>query len=79
MVLLKSNQMEMFYDFCGVFDDMLRKDYRKSKAKEKGMTYPQFCVVIFANFMEEANDVLNIKKPKRYDTRKSKVAKMQSM
>jgi len=66
----------MFYDFCGVFDDMLRKDYRKSKAKEKGMTYPQFCVVVFANFMEESNEVLNIKK---HGTRKSKVAKMQSV
>jgi hypothetical protein len=43
--------------------------------KEKGVTFPQFCIVTYSNFMEEANEVLNIK-PKKNGTRKSKVAKM---
>lgn len=63
--------MELFYDFCGTFDALLRKDYRKSKLKDKGVTFPQFCVVTYANFMDEANKVLNIKKPKRRVNRKS--------
>lgn len=67
--------MEMFYNFCGTFDKLLRADYRKSKMKEKGVTFPQFCIVIYSNFMEEANEVLNIK-PKKNGTRKSKVAKV---
>jgi len=67
----------MFYNFCGQFDDMLKKDYRKSKSKDKGITFPQFCVVMFANIAEEANQLFS--KPKKNGTRKSKVAKMQSM
>jgi hypothetical protein len=67
--------MEMFYNFCGTFDKLLKADYRKSKMKEKGVTFPQFCIVTYSNFMEEANEVLNIK-PKKNDTRKSKMAKM---
>lgn len=67
--------MEMFYNFCGTFDKLLRADYRKSKMKENGVTFPQFCIVTYSNFMEEANEVLNIK-PKKNGTRKSKVAKV---
>lgn len=67
--------MEMFYDFCGTFDKMLRADYRKSKSKEKGITFPQFCIVVYSNIIEEADELLNIK-PKNHGTRKSKVAKM---
>jgi inorganic pyrophosphatase/exopolyphosphatase len=55
----------MFYEFCGEFDDLLKKDYRKFKLKDQGVTYPQYCVTVFATFIEEANDVLNIKKKKR--------------
>jgi len=56
---------KMFYEFCGEFDDLLKKDYRKFKLKDQGVTYPQYCVTVFATFIEEANDVLNIKKKKR--------------
>lgn len=52
---------ELFYDFCGSFDEQLKKDYRKSKIKDKGVTFPQFCVTMFANFLEEAEQRLNIK------------------
>lgn len=55
----------MFYNFCGDFDAQLKKDYKKSKMKEEGVTYPQFCITMFATIIEEANDVLNIKKKKR--------------
>jgi len=55
---------ELFYDFCGTFDKELKKDYRKSKIKDKGVTFPQFCITMFANFIEEANQVFNIK-PKK--------------
>lgn len=67
--------MEMFYEFCGIFDKQLKTDYRKSKMKKKGVTFSQFCVITFANFMEEANQALNIK-PKKNGTRKSKMAKV---
>lgn len=54
----------MFYNFCGDFDKLLKQDYRKSKAKEKGITYPQFCIVTFANILDEGKKVLNIKTKK---------------
>jgi len=56
---------EMFYDFCGQFDKQLKKDYNKSKVKTNGVTYPQFCIGVFANFMDTANDLLNIKPKKK--------------
>lgn len=65
--------MEMFYDFCGTFDKTLKADYRKSKAKEKGITFPQFCIAVYSNLMEEADEVLNIK-PKKNGTRRRKMA-----
>lgn len=55
----------MFYNFCGHFDEQLKKDYNKSKIKKEGVTYPQFCVSVFANFMDTANDLLNIKPKKK--------------
>lgn len=53
---------EMFYDFCGVFDKDLKKDYRKSKISAHGVTFPQFCVTMFANLVDDANEVFNVKK-----------------
>ena len=55
----------MFYDFCGQFDKQLKKDYNKSKIKTNGVTYPQFCIGVFANFMDTANEVLNVKPKKK--------------
>ena len=52
----------MFYNFCGDFDTMLKKDYKKSKSKDKGITFPQFCVVVFANMIEEAEGLFNYSK-----------------
>ncbi len=51
----------MLYNFCGEFDEMLKKDYKKLKLKEKGVTFPQFCIGMFSNIMDEAKEVLNIK------------------
>jgi len=65
---LKLNNMkafELFYDFCGSFEDMLKSDYKKSKAKDKGITYPQFCISVFANFMETGKELFNIKTKKK--------------
>jgi hypothetical protein len=56
---------EMFYDFCGQFDELLKKDYKKSKAKANGVTYPQFCIGVFANFIDTANELLNTKPKKK--------------
>lgn len=56
---------ELFYDFCGIFDDLLKKDYRKSKIKEKGITFPQFCITVFANTLSEAEQLFDIKPKKR--------------
>lgn len=58
----KNDTFEMFYNFCGDFDDMLQKQYKKTKIKDKGVTFPQFCITVFANMIDEANEVLNIKK-----------------
>lgn len=61
----------MFYNFCGTFDKSLRADYRKSKSKEKGITFPQFCIAVYSNLLDEVKEKHNVSK--------SKVAKMQSV
>lgn len=55
---------ELFYNFCGTFEHLLKKDYKKSKTENQGITYPQFCVVMFSNFLEEGKNLLTIKKNK---------------
>jgi hypothetical protein len=55
------DNFEMLYNFCGEFDEMLKKDYKKLKLKEKGVTFPQFCIGMFSNIMDEGKEVLNIK------------------
>ncbi|MBM3417413.1 MAG: hypothetical protein FJY17_00655 [Bacteroidetes bacterium] len=52
--------LEALYNFCGQLDSTLKYDYRKQKLKSKGVTYPQFCIVVFANLTEEAKNVLTI-------------------
>jgi hypothetical protein len=61
---------ELFYDFCGTFDEKLKKDYRKSKIKDKGVTFPQFCVTMFANLIEESNQIFNIKSNKKMNAKR---------
>lgn len=65
------DNFEMFYNFCGDFDAMLKKDYKTSKLKEEGVTFPQFCITLFAVFMENANESLNIKPNKKKNHQKN--------
>lgn len=55
----------MCYNFCGDFDEVLRKDYKKTKLKENGVTFPQFCISVFVTFMERANDEMNVESKKK--------------
>ena len=45
--------MENFYEFCGAFDKKLKADYKKSNIKSKGITFPQFCVVVYSNAVDQ--------------------------
>ena len=45
--------MENFYEFCGTFEKQLKADYIKNKVKKKGITYPQFCVVVYSNAVDQ--------------------------
>lgn len=56
--------LEDFYNFCGHFDKLLQKDYKRNKIAEKGATFPQFCAVMYEQFMCEAQ-ALNIVSKKR--------------
>ena len=48
--------MENFYEFCGTFDKKLKADYKKSNIKNKGITFPQFCVVVYSNAVDQINE-----------------------
>jgi hypothetical protein len=56
--------LKSMYDFCGTFDKLLQSQYRRSKIADKGVTLPQFCVVMYEEFMNEASNLLTIK-PKK--------------
>jgi hypothetical protein len=43
---------ETLYNFCGDFHKVLESDYVEQKLKDKGLTFPQYCVVVFANLIE---------------------------
>ena len=45
--------MENFYEFCGTFDKKLKADYKKSNIKNKGVTFPQFCIVVYSNTVDQ--------------------------
>jgi len=61
----KGNQgFVSFYNFCGTFDKLLQSQYKRSKIANKGVTLPQFCVVMYEEFMTEASKLLTIK-PKK--------------
>jgi hypothetical protein len=47
-----SKNIEILYNFCGDFHKVLESDYKQQDLKEKGMTFPQYCVVVFANLIE---------------------------
>jgi hypothetical protein len=51
--LKHQKKMENFYEFCGTFDKKLKADYKKSKIKNKGITFPQFCVVVYSNAVDQ--------------------------
>ena len=59
------NEFEMFYNFCGDFDEMLKKEFKKSGGSKQGMSYPQFCIALFANIIDEASDALTFKSIKK--------------
>ena len=46
---------ELFYNFCGQFNAQLEKDYKKAKMNNLGVSFPQFCIITFANLMEDSN------------------------
>lgn len=45
--------MENFYEFCGTFDKQLKADYIKNNVKKQGITFPQFCIVVYSNAVDE--------------------------
>lgn len=47
------NKMENFYNFCGTFDKQLKADYIKNNIKKQGITFPQFCIVVYSNTVDE--------------------------
>jgi hypothetical protein len=57
-------QFEALYNFCGSMEKTLQYDYKKQKLKSKGITYPQFCIVVFSNLIGESKKILNIKSNK---------------
>lgn len=47
------NTFELFYNFCGQFSTQLEKDYKSKKLNNIGINFPQFCITMFANLMEQ--------------------------
>jgi|TARA_R110000868_G_scaffold226627_1_gene479286 hypothetical protein len=56
--------LESLYDFCGTFDTLLKSQYKRSKIANEGVSFPQFCLVMYEQFMQEAN-ALNLLTPKK--------------
>lgn len=54
------NTFESFYNFCGTFDKELKKQYRKSELKNQ-ISFPQFCITMYANLLDDAKELLTIK------------------
>lgn len=51
--------LEDIYVFFGYFDKLLQKDYKRNKIAEQGATFPQFCLIMYEQFMQEAK-TLNV-------------------
>ena len=46
-----NNVLELLYDYCGHFENDLKNDYKK--CNNTNMSYPQFCVALFSNFIND--------------------------
>ena len=53
---------ETLYNFCGEYDALLMSDYIEQKIKDQGISFPQFCIVVFSNLLEKNSSVLQNKK-----------------
>ena len=59
---MKTEQkFEALYNFCGQMEKTLRYDYKKQRLKSQGITYPQFCIVVYSNLIEESKKIFDIK------------------
>jgi hypothetical protein len=56
------DNFETLYNFCGEYDKLLIDDYKEQKIKEQGVSFPQFCIVVFSNLLEKNSSVLQNKK-----------------
>jgi hypothetical protein len=51
------NTFESFYNFCGTFDKELKKQYKNSELKNQ-ISFPQFCITMYANLLDDAKQLL---------------------